>query len=118
MSDVIDRKRVAISVKRQFTIPQKYYEVLGFESDAECTLLDGGIFIRPLRDDPSDFSEHILADLIGQGLSGQELLAQFKIQSKKVRPAILKMITEADKEAESNRKETQNIDDLFALVKL
>ena len=118
MSDIIDRKRVAISVKRQFTIPQKYYEALGFESDAECTLLDGGIFIRPLRDDPSDFSEHILAELIGQGLSGHELLTQFKMQSKKVRPAILKMITEADNEALSNRKEKQNLEDLFDKVKL
>lgn len=40
MAQVAERKRVTISVKRQFTIPQKYYESLGFETDAECILQD------------------------------------------------------------------------------
>lgn len=101
MPQVADRKRVAISVKRQFTIPQKYYESLGFESDAECILQDGGIFIRPIRNESSDFSEEILADLVAQGLSGQELLSRFKEQTKKVRPAVQKMIDEADEAAKS-----------------
>ena len=101
MSQAAERKRVTISVKRQFTIPQKYYELLGFESDAECILKDGGIFIRPLRNEPSDFSEEILADLVTQGLSGQELLARFKEQTRKIRPAVQKMIKEADDTAKS-----------------
>jgi len=99
MPQTAEHKRVAISVKRQFTIPRKFYESLGFESDAECILLDGGIFIRPLRNESSDFSEEILADLLAQGLSGQELLAKFKEQTKKVRPAVQRMINEADEAA-------------------
>ena len=101
MPQTAEHKRVTISVKRQFTIPKKYYELLGFESDAECLLQDGGIFIRPLRNETSDFSEEILADLITQGLSGQQLLARFKEQTKKVRPAVQKMIEEADETARS-----------------
>jgi hypothetical protein len=79
------------------TIPQKYFETLGFNNEAECILQDGGIFIRPVRDTNSgEFSEHILADLIYQGFSGQDLLERFKELSKKVRPAIKKLIAEAD----------------------
>jgi bifunctional DNA-binding transcriptional regulator/antitoxin component of YhaV-PrlF toxin-antitoxin module len=97
------RKRVSISVKRQFTIPQKYYEALGFETDAECILQEGGIFIRPLRAGAADFSEEVLADLVAQGLSGQELLARFKEQMKKIRPAVQSMINEADEVAQSGQ---------------
>jgi len=116
MPQAAEHKRVTISVKRQFTIPQKYYESLGFESDAECILQDGGIFIRPLRNEPSDFSEEILADLVAQGLSGQELLARFKEQTRKIRPAVRKMIEEADEAAKSESGK-RSLDDLFARVK-
>lgn len=116
MPQTAERKRVTISVKRQFTIPQKYYESLGFETDAECILQDGGIFIRPLRIESSDFSEEILADLVAQGLSGDELLAKFKEQTKKVRPAVRKLIEEADETAKSGSGK-QSINDLFKRVK-
>ncbi|OCN03322.1 hypothetical protein A7X67_13295 [Clostridium sp. W14A] len=35
-----------------------------------------------------DFSEQILADLVSQGFSGDELSEKFKEQSMKVRPAV------------------------------
>lgn len=116
MTQVAERKRVTISVKRQFTIPQKYYEALGFESDAECILQDDGIFIRPLRNDPSDFSEEILADLIALGLSGQELLVRFREQTRKVRPAVQKIIEEADEAAKSSAGK-RSFSDLFSSAK-
>jgi bifunctional DNA-binding transcriptional regulator/antitoxin component of YhaV-PrlF toxin-antitoxin module len=116
MPQSAERKCVTISVKRQFTIPKKFYESLGFEFDAECILQDGGIFIRPLRNEPSDFSEEILADLLAQGLSGQELLAKFKEQTKKVRPAVQRMIKEADEAAKSSSGK-RSISDLFSQAK-
>lgn len=48
-----------------------------------------------------EFDEQILADLISQGFEGQELLEEFKRQRKKVRPAVQKMIEEADALARS-----------------
>jgi bifunctional DNA-binding transcriptional regulator/antitoxin component of YhaV-PrlF toxin-antitoxin module len=116
MPQVADRKRVTISVKRQFTIPQKFYEALGFDTDAECILQDGGIFIRPLRNESSDFSEEILADLVAQGFSGQELLARFKEQTKKVRPAVQRLIDEADEVAKSGSGK-KSVNDLFPQAK-
>lgn len=92
----MERKIISISSKRQVTIPQKYFELLGFDDEAECILQDGGLFIRPVRIGGNEFAEQILADLIAEGYSGTELLGRFKEQSRKVRPAVEKLIAEAD----------------------
>ena len=89
----IERKIISVSVKRQLTIPQKYFEALGFNSEAECILQEDGLLIRPARvTGGNDFSEQILADLISQGYEGQELLVKFKEYSKAIRPAVIKML--------------------------
>lgn len=93
----MERKIIRISSKRQVTIPQKYFELLGFDDEAECILQDGGVFIRPVPMEGNEFSEQILADLIAEGYSGTELLERFKEQSRKVRPAVENMIAEADR---------------------
>ena len=36
----MDRKVLSISSKRQITIPQKFYQLLGFGDEAECVLRD------------------------------------------------------------------------------
>lgn len=107
----MNHKIISISAKRQVTIPQKFFEVLGFSNEAECVLKDGGIFIRPIHTSANEFAEEILTDLIAHGYSGSELLAQFKLQSKKVRPAVEEMIAEADKIAQSGKSIT--FDELF-----
>jgi len=62
-----ERKIISVSVKRQLTIPQKYFEALGFSNEAECILHKGGLLVRPVRNTESgEFSEQILADLISQ----------------------------------------------------
>lgn len=99
----MERKVISISTKRQVTIPQKFFETLGFDNEAECVLKDGGIFIRPIHSAANAFAEEILADLIAQGYSGGELLAQFKLQSKRVRPAVEAMVAEADALAQNGK---------------
>ena len=59
------------------------------------------LFIRPFHGVGSEFSEQILADLISQGYGGQELLLKFKEYSRAVRPAVRKLIDEADAYAKS-----------------
>ena len=88
-----DRKIISISFKRQLTIPQKYFDALGFNNEAECIMQNDGLLIRPVRvANGGEFSEQILADLISQGYEGQELLEKFKAYSKAVRPAVLKLL--------------------------
>ena len=75
----METKRISISAKRQITIPQKFFQMLGFDSEAECIVNGDELIIRPVRTrDGGEFAEEILADLIAQGYSGNELLERFK----------------------------------------
>ena len=67
----MNRKTIRISEKRQLTIPQKFFEALGFTTEAECILRGNEIVLRPVKEQGGgEFAEQILADLIKQGLSG------------------------------------------------
>lgn len=109
----VEKKRIRISSKRQLTIPQQYFDTLQFGDEAECILQNGAIVIRPIRNNESSFAEQILADLIARGYVGNELLAQFKSEQAKVRPAVERLIEEADETAKGSGG-IQSLDDLFS----
>lgn len=93
----MEMKKVSISAKRQITIPQKFFTMLGFDAEAECMVRGNELVIRPVKTNTGgEFAEQILADLIAQGYSGNELLEQFKKAQGKVRPAVEAMIAEAE----------------------
>jgi bifunctional DNA-binding transcriptional regulator/antitoxin component of YhaV-PrlF toxin-antitoxin module len=95
---IMDIKKVSISAKRQITIPQKFFTLLGFDDEAECVVRGNELVIRPVRNNSGgEFAEQILADLIAEGLSGDELLKKFKETQKKVRPAVEEMLDDASK---------------------
>ena len=74
----VEMKKVSISSKRQITIPQKFFSMLGFDTEAECMVRGNELIIRPAKTNSGgEFAEQILADLIAQGYSGDDLLAQF-----------------------------------------
>lgn len=109
----MEKKIVSISSKRQITIPQKFFTLLGFNTEAECVVRGNELVIRPAkREAGGEFAEYILADLIAQGLSGNELLKAFKDKQAKVRPAVEAMIADADKVATGNGK-FSTYDDVF-----
>lgn len=100
---IMDIKKVSISAKRQITIPQKFFTLLGFDDEAECVVRGNELVIRPVRNNSGgEFAEQILADLIAEGLSGDELLKKFKETQKKVRPAVEEMLDDASKAAMSD----------------
>ena len=110
---VSEKKRVRISSKRQITIPQKYFAMLGFEDTAECVVRGNELVIRPVRvSSGGEFSEQILADLIKEGFSGNKLLEKFKERQAKVRPAVEAMIAEAEKAA-NGETEYSTYEDIF-----
>ena len=95
-----EQKRVTISAKRQFTIPQKFYTKLGFDKEAVCILGDGMLIIEPAKqENRGEFDEQILSDLIAEGYSGQELLIEFKARRANIRPAVEKLLEKAKKAA-------------------
>ena len=109
----MNRKPIRISEKRQLTIPQKFFEALGFTTEAECILRGNELVLRPVKEQSGgEFAEQILADLIAQGLTGDQLLAEFKKTQKKVRPAVEAMLTQAE-QAAHGESESYSYDDVF-----
>ena len=99
------RKRIAVSGKRQITIPIEFYNQLGIENEVECYVKNGNLIIRPAAPATNgEFAEQILADLIGQGLQGDELLQRFVQTNRAVRPAVETMLAEADDIASGKTK--------------
>ena len=109
----MNRKTIRISEKRQLSIPQKFFEALGFSTEAECILRGNEIVLRPVREQGGgEFAEQILADLIAQGFSGDQLLTEFKKMQKKVRPAVEVMLTQAE-QAARGESESSSYEDVF-----
>ncbi|MBO5472785.1 MAG: AbrB/MazE/SpoVT family DNA-binding domain-containing protein [Lachnospiraceae bacterium] len=109
----MEMKKVSISAKRQITIPQKFFTMLGFDTEAECMVRGNELVIRPTKTNSGgEFAEQILADLIAQGYSGDDLLARFKIAQKEVRPAVEEMLAEAEQVAGS-KSEFATYEDVF-----
>lgn len=109
----MNRKTIRISEKRQLTIPQKFFEALGFSTEAECILRGNEIVLRPVKEQGGgEFAEQILADLIAQGFSGDQLLTEFKKMQKKVRPAVEAMLTQAE-QAARGESESSSYEDVF-----
>ena len=109
----MEMKKVSISAKRQITIPQKFFSMLGFDTEAECMVRGNELIIRPAKTNTGgEFAEQILADLIAQGYSGEELLSRFKKAQKEVRPAVEEMLAEAERAAGSE-EEYATYDEIF-----
>ena len=92
---LMESKRISVSRKRQITIPQSFYEKLNIGEEVECIMTNSEIIIRPVRQD-TEFAEDILKDLIAKGLQGEQLLDEFKKTRANIRPAIKRMIDEAE----------------------
>jgi bifunctional DNA-binding transcriptional regulator/antitoxin component of YhaV-PrlF toxin-antitoxin module len=111
----MNRKVVSISSKRQITIPQKFYQTLGFGDEAECVMRGNELVIRPVRTvSDGEFAEQILAELIAEGLSGEALLSRFKEKQAKIRPAVEAMLFDAEKAADG-KGDFATYDDVFGM---
>lgn len=110
---VMERKTVTISQKRQFTIPARFFEALGFDTEAECMVRGNELIIRPVKQTSGgEFAEQILADLIAQGYQGDALLSAFKQEQAKVKKAIDSMLVDAKSVAEG-KSAYSSYDDIF-----
>ena len=66
------------------------------DKELDCIYAKDMLILLPVKKEDSYFAEEILQDLIAQGFSGEKLLSEFKKVNRKVRPAIKKLIEEAD----------------------
>lgn len=113
MKNDTEKKIVSISSKRQITIPQKFFTTLGFSTEAECIIHGNELILRPMKNiSGGEFAEQILEELIDQGLNGKALLSAFKDKQAQIRPAIEKMLSEAEDVA-AKKAEYSSYDDIF-----
>ena len=110
----LEKRRINISSKRQITIPAKYYDALGLSKELDCIYSNGMLILTPVRKDDPAFAEEILSGLVRQGYTGEKLLAEFKKINRQVRPAIEKIIEEADALAKTaSQNYTDQTDAIF-----
>lgn len=112
MTVPLDKKNIAVTAKRQITIPLKFFKALHFGKEIECILHKDELILRPLREQQGDFSEYILQDLIAEGYSGQELLHEFKRRKGQIKPAVHKILQDAKEVAEGKQK-GYSMEDVF-----
>jgi bifunctional DNA-binding transcriptional regulator/antitoxin component of YhaV-PrlF toxin-antitoxin module len=111
----MNRKVLSISSKRQITIPQKFYQKLGFGDEAECVLRGNELIIRPVKPiSGGEFAEQILTELIAAGLSGEALLSKFKEKQAQIRPAVEAMLSDAE-EVAKGKGDFVTYDDVFGV---
>ena len=106
------KKRISVSQKRQITIPIEFYNSVGIDKEVECYVQNNAIVIRPVRESGGEFDEQILADLIAQGLSGQDLLDKFKKTRRQIRPAVERILDEAHLAAQG-KASSNTYEDIF-----
>jgi bifunctional DNA-binding transcriptional regulator/antitoxin component of YhaV-PrlF toxin-antitoxin module len=110
----IEKRRINISSKRQITIPAKYFDSLGLDKELDCIYSKDMLILLPVKKEDPAFAEEILQDLIEQGFSGEKLLTEFKKANRKVRPAVEKLIEEADEIAKAaSTNYVDPTDDIF-----
>ena len=112
----MEKRRIHISSKRQITIPSKYFEALGLSDEVNCIYSNNMLILTPVKNEDSAFAEEILSDLIDQGYTGQKLLNEFKRINRQIRPAIEKVIEQADALArESSVNYVDRTDEIFGI---
>ena len=87
-------KRVAVSSKRQISIPKEFFDLLNIGNEVMLELYGNQIIIRPVRQGFDDFSEEILEDLIEEGYSGEKLMSEFKYRKAQLGGAVQSLIEE------------------------
>lgn len=101
-------KRVAVSSKRQISIPKEFYQDLNIQEEIIMEKVGNRLIIRPSNyDNYVDFTEEILQDLIEEGCPKEQLVEKLKERKTNMYPALKRLITDKENEA------SMSLDELF-----
>lgn len=101
-------KRIAVSSKRQISIPKEFYDQLNIGEEISVELYGNHLILKPISETFDDFSEDILGDLIREGYQGEDLMAEFKHRKSQIGNAVDQLVAETKFSGEKT-----TIDDLF-----
>lgn len=105
------QKRIAVSSKRQISIPKEFFDSLNIGNEVMIELEENKMVIRPIRENGNDFSEYILKDLIAEGFEGEKLVSEFIYRKSQIKPAVSRMIAEEREKA--SEYSSDNLNSLF-----
>lgn len=108
MSNPKKVKRVAVSSKRQISIPKEFHDILNIGEEVVLELHGNHIVLKPAHENFDDFSEIIIQDIIAEGYNIHELLTEFRNRKGQLRNAVKSLV----EETKAVGKRT-TIDDLF-----
>ncbi|WP_438316157.1 AbrB/MazE/SpoVT family DNA-binding domain-containing protein [Sporosarcina sp. FA9] len=109
MAQMTMPKKIAVSKKRQMTIPKEFHDQLQIGDEVLCEIVDGVLMIKPVTTEV-DISEDILADLIREGYeAGDDMIREFVYRKSQLKSALQKLIDDT-----RDGKVYVNTDDLFA----
>ena len=71
MVAVAEKKRVTISQKHQITIPQTFYSMFDFENEAEFSVVNGNLVLKPVK---RIYEEDEFVAGLNDGVSGHPVI--------------------------------------------
>ena len=71
MIAIAEKKRVSISPKHQITIPQIFFNLFNFITEAEFSVLNGNLVLKPVKD--NGVEDEFLSGL-NDGISGHPII--------------------------------------------
>lgn len=99
--DMMEKKVIPISSKRQITIPQKFFRSLGLDNEVDCFFNGKEIVLRPVVKSDGYFAEQIVNQLIDEGYAGEDFKKEFSRLNNSIRPAVKALIKDADNYAKN-----------------
>lgn len=91
------RKRISVSSKRQINIPKDFFDTLHIGKEMIAELHGNSIVLKPVKDNYVDFSKEILADIIAEGYTGEDILKEFEFRKAQIPMALEQLVEDAHK---------------------
>ena len=96
-------KYVRITGKRQVTIPKEFFDQLDMGTILHAYVEGRRLVFEPVHsEDPMDFSQLIINDLVDEGLTGEALKAEFAKRREGMMAAMRELVVEARREFQSD----------------
>lgn len=87
------QKRVNVSSQRQITLPKEFFDEMGIGKELLVEFVGNRLVLRPVKEE-EDFSVEILNELVAEGFSGEELVAEFTARKAQLEPALQRYLEE------------------------
>jgi bifunctional DNA-binding transcriptional regulator/antitoxin component of YhaV-PrlF toxin-antitoxin module len=115
----IGYKKITVTGKRQITIPKNFFDHLGIGTAVAAYLREGGIFLKPIRDEKETIAEidtrEIVHQAIAEGLTGDELADEIARRVGELNKLLDRRIQEFESDLTDDSVDDGEVDDYHGL---